>query len=31
MPPEITADSWGQLDQVDFDEMFLLRVPMLKN
>ena len=31
MPTEITADSWGQLDQVDFDEMFLMRVPMLKN
>ena len=31
VPTEITADSWGQMDQVDLDEMFLMRVPMLKN
>ena len=31
VPTEITADSWGQLDQVDLDETFLMRVPMLKN
>ena len=31
VPTEITTDSWGQLDQVDLDEIFLMRVPILKN
>ena len=30
-PQQVTPESWEQLDQVNIEELFLLRVPMLKS